>query len=283
MEYVPSSIEDRKLHQKYHRQNSEGYDVGDVFVDQTLKPRRMRGLKSGDYVIMVDAFDLHHRKRRAHAALEIVQRELGAVEIPHNDIWKSQPDDLSHRESKYRSYMYIRGTKCIGYLLVEQLDKAYAVLNSAASTDTTTAAAGDKEEKSAKKISALAALRARKEQLAQELADCASQPLKCADVDSPAVMGVSRIWTSPVHRKQNIATALLDAAVKFHNEFAEMSRNLPPPTSDLSPELKETVVPPYKRPNIVRRDQVAFSQPTESGARLARKWIGKAYGWLVYL
>jgi N-acetyltransferase len=32
----------------------------------------------------------------------------------------------------------------------------------------------------------------------------------------------------------------------------------------------------------ITKDHVAFSQPTEVGAKLARKWTGKKYGWLVY-
>jgi N-acetyltransferase len=33
---------------------------------------------------------------------------------------------------------------------------------------------------------------------------------------------------------------------------------------------------------LITKDRVAFSQPTEVGAKLARKWTGKKYGWLVY-
>jgi len=31
------------------------------------------------------------------------------------------------------------------------------------------------------------------------------------------------------------------------------------------------------------KEAVAFSQPTEAGARLARRWFGKLYGWGVYV
>jgi N-acetyltransferase len=32
----------------------------------------------------------------------------------------------------------------------------------------------------------------------------------------------------------------------------------------------------------IAMEMIAFSQPTESGARLARKWFGKESGWHVY-
>jgi N-acetyltransferase len=67
------------------------------------------------------------------------------------------------------------------------------------------------------------------------------------------MMGISRIWVSKCARKQGIAKRLLRfAAKRFIYHF-----NIP-------------------------KEQIAFSQPTESGTRLARKWFGKESGWLVY-
>jgi hypothetical protein len=34
---------------------------------------------------------------------------------------------------------------------------------------------------------------------------------------------------------------------------------------------------------IVDKERVAFSQPTESGGNLARKWFGRQSGWHVYI
>jgi N-acetyltransferase len=184
--------------------------------------------------------------------------------------------------------MYIRGKKCIGYLLVERLEQAFAVLNPAAapSADPATRAETNKQESEhqpIKKISALAALRARKERLAQDLLTSAAQPIQLADVESPAVLGITRIWTSFTHRGQNIAPTLLDAAVKYHNDFVAHAREPVPQLENVPAETHAVLFPPYEKPAIVRREQVAFSQPTEAGARLARRWVGKAYGWLVYV
>lgn len=74
-----------------------------------------------------------------------------------------------------------------------------------------------------------------------------------SDEEFPASLGISRIWTSKRHRREGIARRLLDTAIE-NFEFAV----------------------------TVPKDRVAFSQPTNSGARLARAWFGKEDGWLVY-
>jgi hypothetical protein len=50
-------------------------------------------------------------------------------------------------------------------------------------------------------------------------------------------------------------------------------------------EVKPRGSPPASNRELepMTKDQVAFSQPTDAGARLARKWTGKKYGWLVYI
>jgi N-acetyltransferase len=69
----------------------------------------------------------------------------------------------------------------------------------------------------------------------------------------PATMGISRIWVSKCARGQGIANKLLRFAAK---RFI------------------------YRVP--LAREQIAFSQPTSSGAKLARHFFGKEGGWLVY-
>jgi N-acetyltransferase len=70
----------------------------------------------------------------------------------------------------------------------------------------------------------------------------------------PAVLGISRIWTHRSERRTGVAINLLDAVrTRFQLLF------------------------------VINKDKVAFSQPTEQGAALARKWFGRDEGWLVYL
>ena len=93
-----------------------------------------------------------------------------------------------------------------------------------------------------------------------------------------------------MHRKKDIAITLLDTAVKDLNKRAGYSKalNKPEQSSEswakLPPEFRENW--PKFSPVLMglkSRDAVAFSQPTEAGIRLARRWFRKAYGWKVYV
>lgn len=68
-----------------------------------------------------------------------------------------------------------------------------------------------------------------------------------------ALVGISRIWTSRKFRNKGIASMLLDCV--RGNFFYGME---------------------------VPKDLVAFSQPTESGGRLAERWFEATTGWHVY-
>ena len=69
----------------------------------------------------------------------------------------------------------------------------------------------------------------------------------------PMLIGISRVWTSKAHRRKGIATTLLDSARL--NFFYGIE---------------------------VPKKMVAFSQPTDSGGQLARKWYEAETGWHVY-
>jgi len=66
-----------------------------------------------------------------------------------------------------------------------------------------------------------------------------------SDTPQLALLGISRIWTCSSHRRQGIAARLLDCARETFIYGMNLEKNM-----------------------------VAFSQPTESGGGLARKWFG---------
>ena len=68
-----------------------------------------------------------------------------------------------------------------------------------------------------------------------------------------ALLGISRIWTSKTYRGKGLAVDLLECA--RINFFYGVE---------------------------APKDLVAFSQPTESGGRLAERWFGAETGWHVY-
>ncbi|EMF09153.1 uncharacterized protein SEPMUDRAFT_8993, partial [Sphaerulina musiva SO2202] len=244
MEYVPSSAEDRKLHDKYHKQNLDGFDLGKDFVAKKRRDGRklsvFKGVKEGDAIVYLDCYDNHHRKKKGQAVLEVVQRELGAVAIPEAEIWDLKNEEINIPESKYKSFLYIRGNKCVGYLLTQRIAAALEVLK-----------ARKQQEADAAKA------------LEDELAEASQHPLHLSDTRHSAVMGISRIWTSSSHRSHGIAQCLLNTAINRHNSIR-----------DLDDHHEEA---------YTRKQDVAFSQPTEAGAKLARKWFGRAYGWRVYV
>jgi N-acetyltransferase len=70
----------------------------------------------------------------------------------------------------------------------------------------------------------------------------------------PAVLGVSRIWVSQAERRAGLAMKLLDVAQRSFMHLLVLEKN-----------------------------KIAFTQPTETGAKLARQWFGQHDGWHVYV
>lgn len=74
--------------------------------------------------------------------------------------------------------------------------------------------------------------------------------LYCSPRAEESLVGIHRVWTSPIYRRNGLATRLLDSvAMTF--------------IYGMPIEGRES-----------RRRSIAFSQPTETGMRLASKWFG---------
>jgi N-acetyltransferase len=238
--------------------------------------------RKGDEIAAVDGHDNVWRRKRARAALDVVQRELGAVDIPDAQLWDKETVHAMSKvgASRHTVYMYVRQTKCVGFLLVEHIKEGKKVLELAKS-----ASAKDTPPTTAK-TSALERLRARRALQEEEDKNVSNQPIRIATKTSPAKLGISRIWTAPTHRGQGIANALLDQAIEHYNH--RVSEHNSTNSIDASPSQQDPVADKSKEATSdglesISKDQVAFSQPTDSGAKLARKWFGKKYGWLVYV
>jgi len=281
MEYIASSDEDRKLHDMYHKQNLEGYDVGKDFLSKGRLGSVFKTSKKGDQIAAVDSHDTVWRRKRARAALDVVQRELGAVDIPDKQLWDKETLHAMSEvgASRHMVYMYVRQTKCVGLLLVEHIADGKRVLEPAKSPST------KDTPPSTAKTSALERLRARRA-LQEETEVAVDEPIRIATKSSPAQLGVSRIWTAPTHRGQGIAKTLLDQAVQHYNDrVSEHNRvkGAEPEPLQIDSVADKPNQAKTNEPELLSKDQVAFSQPTDAGAKLARKWFGKNYGWLVYI
>ncbi|KAL1800717.1 hypothetical protein ACET3X_001059 [Alternaria dauci] len=243
MQYIPSHAEDAALHKKFHAMNVGGVDFTKSVVERFRKNQIWSG--DGSFIAVVGRKDTLALRNRASDVLKVVNTELAAVPISDDELWgqtsraacadatergtasSKQQSSVKSEASvplvdRFKIYLYIRGNKCVGACLAERIWEAHKVLNS---TGLPEQEDGDAVVSQSSSISI------------------------STDSDS-ATLGISRIWTSNQHRKNGIATRLLDSA-----------------RSDFLYGLN------------VEKAKVAFSQPTESGGNLARKWFGCQAGW----
>ena len=91
---------------------------------------------------------------------------------------------------------------------------------------------------------------------AEQQIECALPESSCISISEKTeavLLGITRIWTSRASRRQGVAETLLDCARSHFFYGMEVTKDL-----------------------------VAFSQPTQSGAQLARRWYGTETGWHVF-
>ena len=239
MEYRPSVAEDKKLHDKFHTRNVDGIPMN------KLGPQ-LRILEDEDGAYKEDIILPIERgtgkrwaacKKLVHAALEVVETELGGVGIREEELWGEvvEPgigggDEVKH--DRYKTFLFVRKDKILGVCLAERIFEAHPVIPAAASKTEDNFLSTTTTTKQKEATDATITVNAKVQ---------------------PATIGISRIWVSKCARGQGIADKLLRFAAKRF----------------------------IYRVNVPR-EQVAFSQPTTSGARLARRFFGRESGWLVY-
>jgi N-acetyltransferase len=228
MEYRPSSPEDAALHKKFHAQNVGGIDLGKKFVDSIFVNQKVWSGSSGEMIIVVNRSAEARKRRVIESVLDVVEKELGGVGIDREELWTevsgTSDTDSTAKCDRYKAYLYIRGYKCVGVCLTERIRKAFEV-----------------------QVSDAEQAKVTPQQPAR------SSSITISSDSKPAILGVSRIWTSTFARRSGFARKMLDCGLD--NFLYGMK---------------------------VPKDMVAFSQPTESGGNLARNWFGKESGWLVY-
>ncbi|CAO2656160.1 Nn.00g049630.m01.CDS01 [Neocucurbitaria sp. VM-36] len=247
MEYIPSNAEDATMHRKFHAMNLGGVDFTKPLIERFRKNQVWSG-GDGSFVAVVGRKDALALRNRASDVLKVVNTELAAVPISDEELWSqagitsfadapkettsSGMDTCAIYESgsplvdRFKMYLYILGSKCVGACLAERIWESYAVLDQ---SDTS-------------------------EHTCHLPAASQTSSISISTESVPAILGISRIWTSNQHRKQGIATKLLESA-----------------RSGFLYGLK------------IEKEEIAFSQPTESGGNLARRWFGSQAGWHVYI
>lgn len=191
-------------------------------------------------VVVVDRKISPPARKVVQKVLATVNKELSAVDIDDAVLWSQrilndkesgseirQSDSEKrndHKSDRYKVFLHVKDGKCVGLCLAERITKAHRV----------------KVEKK-KKDTGKGSTRA------------TSSSISIEEGTVPAVVGVSRIWTSKSSRRIGIANNLLECVMSQFIYGMEISK-----------------------------DELAFSQPTESGGQLARAWYGEESGWLVY-
>ncbi len=239
MEYVLANEEDATLHRMFHNMNSEGVELGKTFMKSAMKWVYEVAHIAGS-VVVVDRKISPSARKVVQKVLGTVNKELSAVDIDDAVLWSQRIlDDQDsgsaikqsdserrndHKSDRYKVFLHVKDGKCVGLCLAERITKAHRV-------------------KGAKKPSGTG----------QMLSGVQSSSVSMEAETIPAVVGVSRIWTSKSFRRKGIANNLLECVMSHFIYGMEIDK-----------------------------DELAFSQPTESGGQLARAWYGEDSGWLVY-
>ncbi|KAJ5710792.1 hypothetical protein N7488_004948 [Penicillium malachiteum] len=223
MEYIPSNTEDAALHKKFHEMNSTGVDLGKAFMRANASRWVYEATRFDEgYVVIVDRKASPSAKNQAKKVLEVVNKELSSPEIEDEVLWgqTEPPKHLKHdneeKVDRYRVFLHMKDSRCVGLCLTERIWESRPVIPS-------------------------------------ESNGTHNSSVSVKDELHPAIVGVSRIWTSGASRRKGIALDLLDCVVSNFIYGMEISKA-----------------------------QIAFSQPTESGKRLASKFFEEEETWHVY-
>ena len=239
MEYVPANDEDASLHRMFHNMNSEGVELGKTFMKSAMKWVYEVSHIEGS-VVVVDRKISPPARKVVQKVLGTVNKELSAVDIDDAVLWSQRILDEKesgpavrqsdaekrndHKSDRYKVFLHVKDGRCVGLCLAERITRAHRVKG---------------EEKQKEKGDASVGVK--------------SSSISVEEETVPAVVGVSRIWTSKSFRRKGIANNLLECV-----------------TSQFIYGME------------IEKEEVAFSQPTESGGHLARAWYGEESGWLVY-
>ncbi|KAJ9361867.1 hypothetical protein DTO280E4_3700 [Paecilomyces variotii] len=229
MEYIPSNGEDAALHKKYHDMNATGVDLGKAFVKANASRWVYEAARFDEgYVVIVDRKSSPAAKNQAKKVLEVVSKELSSPEIEESVLWSQTRPPKEHEKNgakeemdRYRVFLHMKDSRCVGMCLTERIWESRPVKGVRGD------ASGSNQTN--------------------------SSSVTVGEERHPAIVGISRIWTSGSSRRKGIAMDLLDCVVS--NFIYGLD---------------------------IPKDQIAFSQPTESGCRLAEAFFGPGEQWYVY-
>ncbi|RAH83036.1 hypothetical protein BO86DRAFT_455387 [Aspergillus japonicus CBS 114.51] len=225
MEYVPSNAEDSATHKKYHEMNSTGVDLGKAFMRANASRWVYEATRFDEgYVVIVDRKASPTAKNQAKKVLEVICKELSSPLIEDEILWSQTEPPVHLRKNgttekidRYKVFLHMKDSRCVGACLTERIWESRPIQKSSVPAPGTT-----------------------------------DSSVTVRDEHHPAIVGISRIWTSEASRRKGIAMDLLDCVVSNFIYGMEISK-----------------------------EQIAFSQPTASGKGLAQSFFGNDE-WHVY-
>lgn len=246
MEFIPSNKEDAALHEEFCAIGSQGVDISQAM----LKDKGITRLhitegsrRSKEFIAIVDRRSSRGAKKQVRRVLEIVNAELSASDITNEELWEVIHSAPAASKSRNPTKS---GSKTEEPEAPGDRFKVFMYLVDAKCAGFCLA------EKISTAHRVAASENAESQQQTITPLSKSSSISISADADV-ALIGISRIWTSRKFRNKGIATMLLDSV--RGNFFYGME---------------------------VPKDLVAFSQPSESGGRLAMRWFEAKTGWHVY-
>lgn len=248
MEYIPSNKEDSELHSKFHQMNARGVSVGKGFLKRAglgkIVPKH-GSWNAGETTVMVDFKSSATAKNKARKVLELVNTELSAADLGEEQLWGGIQ---SSNPATKRPVGKKRKAEASTVEPEKRGDRFKAFLR----------IEGDHciGFCLAEKISVayrVSDLQAKKHGIGISSPALQSSSISHTTASDVALLGILRIWTSKANRKCGIATNLLECARNSFFYGMEVPKEL-----------------------------MAFSQPTESGGRLAVRYFGIESGWHVY-
>ncbi|ODQ49638.1 hypothetical protein SAICODRAFT_32401 [Saitoella complicata NRRL Y-17804] len=222
MSYSPQNPEDNALHSKFHAKS-----VGGVDFPSPLAADACWTGENGDRVVAVDRESDVRLRRKCTEVMEVVNTELGAAQ--KGGVGTGTGGEWLGKEGKgYKCFLYVKGKKVVGALLAERITEAYLTLpDSTFPPPDSSSSPGEPATKPT------------------PTPTHTSTSISLSPTPHSSLLGISRIWTSHSHRRQRIASTLLEVA-------------------------RENFVFGVR----VGREMVAFSQTTGSGKGLAESFVG---------
>ena len=244
MEYIPSVKEDANLHREYCNMNIGGIEMGKTFSkDESLKMIRSKKVLASDK----EAIMMVDRR----CCISVRHKAQKALDVVNAELNAATLADgaLWSEDDASSGGKQLKGTRKSG-VAAEKKTERFKIFLHMVSDKCVGFCLAEKISQAYRVVSDETGSQKENSSFSKT---CKSSSILHSTAAEVALLGISRIWTSKSYRGQGFGTNLLECARSNFFYGIEVPKNL-----------------------------VAFSQPTESGGKLAKRWFGSDTSWHVY-